>query len=180
MVEYNYRRRKGDFLLNCDSNWIDNQALSLESVFTGDYKSKITTTHGIYYSCLTVHDLLNRACIRYASTMEGRIQATSIFMNYPKKTSILIEPTEIGAFPTMSYQHAECVWLFNHHFHVEELDKGKSRVTFRNGTSLIVHVSKHVLLKQQHRLHFTLDTYRIIQRDKKRYIANDDSKPESE
>ncbi|HLG26173.1 MAG TPA: competence protein ComK [Paenisporosarcina sp.] len=174
MVESNYRRRKGDFFLwNCDSNWIDNQALSLESVFTGDYKSKITTTHGIYYSSMTVHDLLNKACIRYASTMEGRMQATRIFMKYPNKTPILIEPSEIGAFPTMSYQHQECVWLFNHHFEVEELDKGKSLVTFRNGTSIIVFVSKHVLLKQQHRLHFTLDTYRILQRDKKPYIGND-------
>ena len=128
---------------------------------------------------MTVHDLLNKACIRYASTMEGRIQATRIFMKYPKKTPILIEPSEIGAFPTMSYQHQECVWLFNHHFDVEELDKGKSLVTFRNGTSIIVFVSKHVLLKQQHRLHFTLDTYRIIQRDKKPYIGND-PKPKPE
>jgi competence protein ComK len=105
--------------------------------------------------------------------MEGRMQATRIFMKYPNKTPILIEPSEIGAFPTMSYQHQECVWLFNHHFEVEELDKGKSLVTFRNGMSIIVFVSKHVLLKQQHRLHFTLDTYRILQRDKKPYIGND-------
>ena len=61
-----------------------------------------------------------------------------------------------------------------------ELDKGKSRFTYRNAMSNIVFVSKHVLLKQQNRLHFTLDTYRIIQRDEKRYIENDDSKKKSE
>lgn len=164
--------------MNCDSNLIDNQALLLESVFTGDNKSKIITTHGIYYSRMTVLNLLNNACIRYASTMEGRMQATRIFMKYSKKTPILIEPSEIGAFPTMSYQNAECVWLFNHHFDVEDLGKRKSEVTFRNGTSSTVFVSKNVLLKQQHRLHFALDTYRSIQKEKKFYI--DDSTPKLE
>lgn len=174
LVEFNYRRRKGEFILrNCDSNLIDNQALLLEPVFTGKYKSKIVTTHGTYYSKMTVHELLNNACIRYASTMEGRMQATRIFMKYPNKTPILIEPTEIGAFPTMSYQRQDCVWLFNHPFVVEEFEKGKCLVTFPNGMSITVHVSKHILLKQQQRLHFTLDTYRFIHRQKKPYIRRD-------
>lgn len=164
--------------MNCDSNLIDNQALLLESVFTGDNKSKIITTHGIYYSRMTVHNLLNKACIRYASTMEGRMHAIREFMKYSKKTPILIEPSEIGAFPTISYQNIECVWLFNHHFEIEALGKRKSKVTFRNGTSSTVYVSKNVLLKQQQRLHFTLDTYRSIHREKKFYI--DDSKPKPE
>lgn len=157
-------------LINCDSNLIDNQVLVLISVFTGEYKSKIITTHGTYYSKMTVHELLNNACIRFASTLEGRMQATRIFMKYPKKTPILIDPAEIGAFPTMSYQHLECVWLFNHYFEVEEVDKGKCLVTFGNGMSVPVDVSKHVLLKQQQRLHFTLDMYRQTHRQKKPYI----------
>jgi len=145
----------------------------LESVFTEDNKSKIITTHGTYYSKMSVLDLLDKACIRYASTMEGRIHATRIFMKFPRKTPIVIKPGEIGAFPTMSYKNLDCVWLFNHHFDVDELGKGKSRVTFRNGTSVTVHVSKHVLEKQQHRLHFTLDTYRIIHQESNPYIAHD-------
>ncbi|MDX1806639.1 MAG: competence protein ComK [Paenisporosarcina sp.] len=157
---------------NCDSILIDREALALESVFTGKYKSKITTYHGIYYSEMSVHELLNKACIRFASTMEGRMQATRIFMNYRSKTPVLIEPTEFGAFPTKSYRHAECVWLFNHHFVVEELEKGKSLVTFPDGFTITVHVSKNVLLKQQHRLHYTLDTYRFIHREKKPYFRN--------
>lgn len=158
--------------MNCDSNWIDNQALMLESVFIGETRSKITTTHGTYYSKMTVLDLLNKACIRYASTLEGRIQGTRAFMNYPKKTPILIDPAEIGAFPTMSIKNLECIWLFNHHFIVEGLGKQKSKITFRNGTAITVDVSKHVLVKQQHRLLFTLETYRIIQREKKPYLLH--------
>jgi competence protein ComK len=148
--------------LNCDSYLIDHRALMLVSVFTEGNKSKIITTHGTYYSKMSVLDLLDKACIRFASTMEGRMDATRIFMKFPRKTPIVIKPGEIGAFPTMSYKKLECVWFFNHLFEIEELEKGKSRVTFRDGTTTTVHVSKHVLVKQQHRLHFTLETYRNI------------------
>lgn len=145
----------------------------LVSVFTEGNKSKIITTHGTYYSKMSVLDLLDKACIRFASTMEGRMDATRIFMKFPRKTPIVIKPGEIGAFPTMSYKKLECVWFFNHLFEIEELEKGKSRVTFRDGTSTMVHVSKHVLEKQQHRLHFTLETYRNIHQETIPYIDHD-------
>ncbi|TQR21263.1 competence protein ComK [Psychrobacillus vulpis] len=160
-------------MMNCDSNLIDDRALMIESVFTDGYKSKITTTHGIYYSKMAVLHLLNNACIRYASTLEGRIQGTKQLMDFQNKSPILIEPNKIAAFPTMSYKNIECVWIFNHRFHVEELGKGKSRVTFSNGMYSIVNASKSVLLKQQQRLHSLQNMYNIIHHEKKTYIGND-------
>lgn len=137
----------------------------LESVFTGAFKSKIITTHGIYYSKMTVKQLLSNACILFASTLEGRIQAIKKLMKYFVKTPILIDPNEIGAFPTKSYKNVECVWIFNHHFEIESTGKGKSQVIFSNGMSFPVNVSKNVLLKQQQRLHTSIDTYRLIHRN---------------
>ena len=133
----------------------------IEAVFTGAYKSKIVTTQGIYFSKMSSTQLLGSACIRFASTLEGRIEAIKKLMNYPNKTPVLIEPKEIGAFPTMSYKNSECVWIFNHPFRIESLGKGKSKVTFHNGMSFILNTSKDVLLKQQQRLHTAIDTYRI-------------------
>ncbi|WP_053590422.1 competence protein ComK [Bacillus sp. FJAT-22090] len=144
---------------------IDKNTLMLKSVFTGVYKSKIIKTYGVYYSPLSVQQLLANACIPYASTLEGRIQAIKKMMNYFVKTPLLIDPNGIAAFPTISYKNLECVWIFNHHFEVESLGKGKSKVTFSNGEAYIVHVSKNVLLKQKQRLHATIDTYRTIHRD---------------
>ncbi|QFF98003.1 hypothetical protein PB01_03760 [Psychrobacillus glaciei] len=150
---------------DCDSNLINKKTLMLESVFTGEFKTKIITTQGIYHSEMTVKQLLGNACILFASTLEGRMQAIKKLMNYVVKTPILIDPNEIGAFPTMSYQHVECVWIFNHQFEIEETGKGVSLVTFSNGMSVQVNVSKNVLLKQQQRLHTLIETYRIIHRD---------------
>lgn len=150
----------------CDSNLIDKHTLMLESIFTGVFKSRIITTHGVYLSKMSVNQLLGFACIRFASTLEGRIQAIKKLMNYSIKTPILIDPNEIGAFPTRSYKNIECVWIFNHHFEIESLGKGKSQITFSNGMSFYLNVSKNVLLKQKQRLHTTIGTYRIIHRDK--------------
>ncbi|MEI4768723.1 competence protein ComK [Psychrobacillus sp. FJAT-51614] len=145
--------------------FINKDTLLLASVFTGEHKAKIIKTHGIYYSPLSVQQLLGNACIQYASTLEGRIQAIKMLMNYFVKTPLLIDPNGVGAFPTMSSKNLECIWIFNHHFEVESLGKGKSKITFSNGETYIVNVSKNVLLKQKQRLHATIDTYRTIHRD---------------
>ncbi|WP_342600271.1 competence protein ComK [Psychrobacillus sp. FSL H8-0483] len=160
-------------MINCDSKLIGKRTLMIESSFLDGYQSKITTTHGIYFSGKTVIYLLDKACIRYASTLEGRMEAIKKMMNYLNKTPLIIHPCEIGAFPTMSYKKLECVWIFNHHFEVEELSKGISRLTFFDGTCVTVNASKHVLLKQQQRLLTTISTYNLIHREKDLYIGND-------
>ncbi|TQR10153.1 competence protein ComK [Psychrobacillus soli] len=140
-----------------DSKLINRRVLALESVFTNGNKSKITTTNGIHYSKMSVLELLNNACMRYASTLEGRMKAIKLIMNYYHKTPILINPKEFGAFPTVSYKDTECVWIFNHHFYVNELGNGKSQIVFDNGIHMTVKVSKNVLLKQQQRLHTAIN-----------------------
>ena len=138
---------------------INRRVLAVESVFTNGYKSKITTTHGIHYSKMSVLELLNDACMRYASTLEGRREATKKIMDYYQKTPVLINPNEFGAFPTLSYKNIECVWIFNHHFSVNELGNGKSQIVFDNGIHMTVKASKSVLLKQQQRLHTAINIF---------------------
>lgn len=132
---------------------INRKVLALESVFTNGNKSKITTTHGIHYSKMSALELLNNACMRYASTLEGRMKAIKAILNYYQKTPVLINPNEFGAFPTLSYKNVECIWIFNHHFYVNELGEGISQIVFDNGIHMTVKASKNVLLKQQQRLH---------------------------
>ena len=162
-----------DYILQeCDSYLIDTRALALESVFTGGYKSKISTTHGIYFSKQTPAQLLDKACLRYFSTMKGRTKAASILLNYGQKPPFLIAPNEIGVFPTASPDNADCVWLFNHRITVVDVVKGQSMITFMEGTTIHVKVSKHTILQQYQRLHTLLSISAQMGRENQIYIIN--------
>jgi competence protein ComK len=158
-------------LLNCDSYLIDGRALALKSIFTGEYQSEIITTHGTYFSKLTPINLLNEACIIYFSTKKGRMQAATFLLNYSQKPPFIIAPNETGVFPTESSKNPNCVWIFNHRLIVEEVAKGESVVTFMNGTSIQVKVSKSVILKQKQRLHTLLSISHSMHRERELYAG---------
>lgn len=144
----------------CDSYLIDQRTLAIEPVFDGVYQSKITTIDGVFYSKESCTHLLGTACKYYASTMEGRVGATREIMKYYHRIPFIIIPLSVGVFPTTSPKNMNCVWIFNHRFEVDKLEKRKSRVRFLGGESIIVAVSKHTLEKQQLRLHTSISTYK--------------------
>lgn len=107
------------------------------------------------------------------STMKGRINAAATLLNYDKKSPFLIAPNEIGVFPTASPRNANCVWIFNHRFTIKEIEKGKSLITFMDGTAITVAASKHTTLKQHGRLHTLLSISRFMERERMLYIVDD-------
>lgn len=143
-----------------DAHLITQDTLCLEAHFEGKYRSKITTTDGVLYSELLPRELLNNACLKYGSTLDGRIMAVRELLKYNKKTPFAIIPYCVGAFPTMSPIHADCIWVFNHLFTIEETaNRRVSRITFLNGVSILIPTSSHSLSKQQKRLHTLLHTF---------------------
>ena len=152
--------------MKCDSYLIDHCTLALESVLCRNNKSKITTT--MVYIIRKCHrvNCLKQLVFAMLPTMEGRKQAVRKLLNYPRKTPFLISPFDLGVFPTMSSKHLECVWIFNHRFVIDEYEKGKSIITFSEGTKIALQASRHILRKQQKRLHTVIDTFRTIDREK--------------
>lgn len=156
---------------NCDSYLLNERALALKSIFTGDYQSEIIATDGTYFSELTPQFLLNEACLRHCSTKKGRIQAAAVLLDFPRKTPFIIVPNEIGVFPTESPKNPGCIWIFNHRFTVKEIAKGLSIITFMNGMSITVPASEFTLLKQKHRLHALMSICNTMHREKELYAG---------
>lgn len=150
-------------LLTCDSYLLDDKALALQPVFIGQNKSKIIRIDGIYFSEESQISLLEKACLRHGSTKQGRVDAVKEKMNYMHRTPLMIIPYTVGAFPTVSSENLSCVWIFNHPFKIEELEKGKSRVTLLNGEEMIIQVSKHSLTNQKNKLYAALHVFEKIQ-----------------
>ena len=159
-------QRKGDEnLQNCNSNLIDERALALKPVFWGKNRSKIITTHGTYFSTLSPKDLLDKACLNHLSTKKGRISAATLLLSYTMKPPFIISPNEYGVFPTESSKKPECVWIFNHRFTVKEVTGGESLITFMNGVSIKVQVSKYTIIRQEQRLHTLLSIGQTLRRE---------------
>ena len=143
-----------------DENLIDRSALYLVSLFETERKTKVVTIHGEYYSRLSALGLIDKACMLYASTYEGRVKATRYNLNQHKKTPILISTNGVAAYPTKSPFHPECVWVFNHDYRMEILTPTKTRLVYdRHKIFVDVDVSIQTLKKQRTRMHEMLYFY---------------------
>lgn len=162
-----------DVLLTCDSYLINDETLALEPFFIGKIRTKIIMIDGIRYSEESPIRLLEKACLRYGSTKQGRIDAVKEKMNYMHRTPLIITPFSVGALPTVSSENLSCVWIFNHPFTIEELEKGKSAVKLLNGEIIIVPVSKHSLLNQKNKLHSALNMFKKFQTIQHTGISNE-------
>ena len=114
---------------------VDHRTVAIESFFTNGFRSKITKMDGIFYSDKTPFELINLACMRYASTLEGRIQAVTQVLHF-RKPPFFIIPYDLGVFPTTSPKNPNCVWIFSRQFHIVEVSKGISRLDFGNDIHL--------------------------------------------
>ncbi|MDN7244522.1 competence protein ComK [Planococcus shenhongbingii] len=147
-----------------EENFIDRSALFLISSFETERKTKVVTKHGEYYSRLPALQLLDQACMLYASTYDGRVKATRYNLKQHKKTPILISNDGVAAFPTKSPTHPECIWIFNHDYRTEKLAAGKTRIIYeQHNVSVELDVSIHTLEKQRTRMYEMLYYYMKIQ-----------------
>lgn len=146
-----------------DAHLITSTAICLEAHFEGQNRSKLTTTEGVFFSELLPTELLNHTCLKYGSTLEGRIQAVRELLKYEQKTPFIIIPFSVGAAPIISPSHPDCIYLFNHFFTVEQTTTPKvSLLTFSTGQTITIPTSAYSLARQQKRLHTALNTFQTL------------------
>lgn len=155
MVEFSCVE-KGELVIveKYDEHLIDRSVLFVESYFEKGKKSKIVTKNGVFYSHHSVQTLIDRACMMFASTYEGRVKATRHNLKQYKKTTLLISEDGLAAYPTKSPGSPDCVWIFNHHYRLEIIAPNRTRILFDEYKVLVeVDVSIRILQKQRGRLH---------------------------
>lgn len=141
-------------------HFIDRSTLYLMSSYETEGKTKVVTTHGVMYSSLSAVQLIDRTCMLYASTYEGRVKANRYNLKQHKKTPILISNDGVAAFPTMSPSHPDCIWIFNHDYRTEKVSPGRTRIIYEKyGIVLDLDVSIHTLEKQRTRMYEMLYYY---------------------
>lgn len=142
---------------------IDYLTIAIESHYKDNLRSKITKVNGIFYSPKTPKELLNDCCIDYASTLEGRIKAVTMALNY-YKPPVIIAPFHLCLFPTGAYHNHDSVMIFNHPFKVNPTGKSTAELVFYESITLNVNASAHTINQQHQRLHTVINYFRDLQK----------------
>ncbi|MEL3970889.1 competence protein ComK [Rossellomorea oryzaecorticis] len=116
-------------------------------------------------------EIINEACLDDGASYEGKIKAVRHALPYHRKTPLIINKDQhIYAFPTMSPDKYDCIWLF--HLHILEISQtqNKTYITFINGYKLEVNCSVKVLNRQRERAAVTMNHFAF--KNKKLHVSS--------
>lgn len=148
---------------NTKEGLIDYLTIAIESYYKDDQRSKITKINGVFYSPKTPMELLNDCCLEYASTLDGRIKAVTMALNY-NKPPVIIAPFDLCLFPTGAYHNYDSTMIFNHPFEVIKTGKGTAQLVFYESIKINVNASAYTIIQQQQRLHTVINNFRDLQK----------------
>ena len=94
--------------------------------------------------------IIERSCLCFGSTFDGRREASCSLINSMHKVPIIIEETcDIIFFPTNSPRNNNCIWVsFNNFEGVDKIDSHSSMLYFKNYNQFKVDVSYFVITNQ--------------------------------
>jgi competence protein ComK len=115
-------------------------------------------------------EIINEACLDDGASYEGKIKAVRHALPYHRKTPLIINKDQhIYAFPTMSPNKYDCIWLFDLHILEISQTQDKTYITFINGSKLAVNCSIKVLNRQRERTAVTMNHFAF--KNKKLHIS---------
>ncbi|MUK87435.1 competence protein [Ornithinibacillus sp. L9] len=134
---------------------ITDQTTALLPARNQEYFTDVLARNQTLHITKTPLEIIKETCIQQFSSYTGIREAVMHQIGYKRKVPIPINPFQnIYAFPTLSPNDPDCVWLFYHHIHQIKpppTPHANSIVYFKDGFELPMDVSYHVLEKQMFR-----------------------------
>ena len=108
-----------------------------------DEFSKIVEHKHDYFLSKKTYEVMEDSCEYYGSTLDGRLKGTKMILGSNYKLPIIVEESnDIIFFPTNGSMNEKCSWISLNHVKKYENVKGYTKVTFTDGKSITLHVSK--------------------------------------
>lgn len=94
--------------------------------------------------------VIDAACKYFGSSLKGRMDGTRDVSNITHKPPIAIDPASgMYFFPTNSPVNSKCTWIAHSHIDtMKSVDLQQTKITFKNGKSIIVDVSYGSIMNQ--------------------------------
>ena len=104
--------------------------------------SQIIETNQEYLLPKKTFEVMEDSCAYYGSSYEGRVKGTKMILGCNYKLPIIVEETnDIIFFPTSGTSSEKCSWISLNHVEKYEAYKGYTKVTFKEGKSIILKMS---------------------------------------
>ncbi len=110
---------------------------------TGKQRTLILEMFGEHTVPFSPTYIIDLACRYFGSTLEGRLEGTKEISNYTHKAPIAIDPSSgMFFFPTTSPKNRNCSWINHSHVnHLDSVGQDQTKISFYNGTSIVLDVS---------------------------------------
>lgn len=106
------------------------------------YRSKIFDVNGTEYSIYTPYRIIANSCLINLSSIDGRKSAVKHILGTSSKIPIPVNPKKgIYLFPTASIRNKDCAWFSFYQIESYMPHKGKTYVTFKDGTYVYADIS---------------------------------------
>src|SRR5690625_4916123 len=146
---------------------ISNNTLAILPAKEIEFQSYVLENDATYYVKKTPLQLITVACLDTGwSTFDGRREAVTYHTGFKQKVPIPISiKPEIYTFPTHAINSHDCAWIFPYHIlRINKLGTIQSTIQFKNGRTIILDISYHILNNQLQR---TLQIVNLINIRKK-------------
>ena len=120
---------------------VNNDTLAV--IACNDRLSRIYEKGNSFYVRSNSTKIMEDSCEYYGSTLDGRLKGTKMILGSNYKLPIIVEESnDIIFFPTNGSMNEKCSWISLNHVKKYENVKGYTKVTFTDGKSITLHVSK--------------------------------------
>lgn len=112
--------------------------------------SKVLEDRGEYIIKNTPFEILDYSCRYFGSSYDGRKEGTKTILNINYKVPIIVENSRnLIFFPTNSPSSGDCCWISLKNVNkIEESEYNTTIITFNNGVSITLPVSKRTIENQ--------------------------------
>ncbi|MFZ4451058.1 competence protein ComK [Salibacterium aidingense] len=128
------------------------KTMGLVSVFDKEARTLVYETGGtIVFTEERTRDIMERACLRGGSSMDGRFTYVEKMLGMKQRKPIPVnEGWGIYAFPLFGQKRLDNSWFFYSHISHAQTDKtdGRTYLVFYNGQRVPVDVSLHQIRQQ--------------------------------
>ena len=135
------------------------------AILPSEKESKVLEDSSEYLISKKPFEIVDYSCKYFGSSYEGRKEGTKAILDINYKVPIVVENSRnIIFFPTNSPTAEDCCWIsLNNIKRIEEGQFNSTNIIFKNGTSLLIPVSKRTIENQI----FRASRLDLIMRDRK-------------